>query len=163
MEAQMIRRIAALALATALIPAPAGAKVAVTQACSENLPPVATAPLSTIRDGKIWGRIELRRDTCHQYWAYLKLNSPIASSSSRATAVLAYWEEGVQRPGLTCNSHGGNGYITTDQTSCRTPKLSWSFVDQFMATGHYDILPEGGAWTGIAKGQTEPAPGGIGR
>ncbi|WP_327638406.1 hypothetical protein OHB24_08555 [Kribbella sp. NBC_00482] len=157
----MIGRIAALALATALIPAPAGAKVAVTQACSENVAPVATAPLTTIRDGKIWGRIELRRDTCHQYWAYLKLNSPITSSSSRATAVLVYWEDGVQRPGFTCNSPGGNGYITVDQTSCRTGKISWTLIDAFMATGHYDILPEGGAWTGIATGRTERAPGDI--
>jgi hypothetical protein len=158
----MIRRMAALALALVLVPAPAGAKTAVTQACSENVAPVAYAPLTTTR-GEIWGKIYLRRDTCHRYWAYLKLNSPITSSSARATAGLAYWEEGVQKPAFTCNSPGGNGYITTDQTSCRTPKLSWTFVDAFMATGHYDVLPEGGTWTAIAKGQTELSPGGVGR
>lgn len=158
----MIRRIAALALATALIPAPAGAKVAVTQACSEAVPAVRTAPLTANRTGEVWGRIELRRDTCHQYWAYLKLNSPIITGGTRATAVLAYWEEGLQQPGFTCNSPGGNGYITRNQTSCRTPKLPWTFVDGFMATGHYDVQLEGGsAWYAVAKGQTKKAPGRI--
>jgi hypothetical protein len=158
----MIRRIAALALAIALIPAPAGAKVAVTQACSENVAPVEIANLTAIRGGAIKGRIELRRDTCHQYWAYLKLNAAISDSHSQATAVLAYWEEGVQRPGFTCNSPGGNGYITTGQTSCRTGKLSYVLIDALQATGHLDFrLDESDPWIGTATGKTEKAPGRI--
>jgi hypothetical protein len=158
----MIRRMAALALAMALIPAPAGAKVAVTQSCSDYPAPVEIANLTNIRGGAIRGRIELRRDTCHQYFAYLKLNAPLPDSHSQATAVLAYWEEGVQRPGFTCNSPGGNGYITAGQTSCRTGKLSYVLIDAFQATGHLDFRPdESDPWIGVATGKTEKAPGRI--
>ncbi|WP_427887888.1 hypothetical protein ACQHIV_32970 [Kribbella sp. GL6] len=158
----MILRIAALALAMALIPAPAGAKVAVTQSCSENVPPVATAPLTAVRGGAVRGRVELHRDTCHQYWAYLKLNAPVPDMDSRATAVLVVWEDGIQQPGYTCNSTGGNGYIVTGQTSCRTGKVSWVLIDGFQATAHYDTrVDDGQPWYGIATGRTVKVPGSL--
>src|SRR5258708_1019248 len=111
----------AVAVILQLLPVSTVVASAKVEACSENLPPVRTAPLEKKGGRTVYGTIELRRDTCHQYWAYLKLKSPVQGDRYRATAVLASWSEALPQPGYTCGSPGGNGYIVSGQTSCRTP------------------------------------------
>jgi hypothetical protein len=158
----MLRGVAVLALlAAGLSPAPASAKGVDTEACSENVPPVSAQYVRYKNSPEIYGAVQLRRDTCYQYWGYVQLYKPVPSSRTRANAFLVYWEEGTRQYILSCEDPGGNGYVTTGQTTCRTPKKSRALVDGFMASAYGQVLPDGGAWSTFATGQTAIMPGGT--
>ncbi|MET7278135.1 hypothetical protein ABZS29_07890 [Kribbella sp. NPDC005582] len=101
------------------------------------------------------GTIHLKRDTCYRYWGYLKLNEPL-DTDSRATAGLVWQNEFGPQPGITCNSPGGNGFITTGQTSCYTRRISRDDgIFTFQAFAHEDFQNLGeGPWVVVAQGKT---------
>lgn len=148
-------------LAAGLSPAPASAKVLDAEACSENVPPVSAQYIRNHEDPSIiHGAVQLRRDTCYQYWGYVQFYDPIPSGA-RGNAFLVWWEEGVRQYILSCDDAGGNGFVLPGQTTCRTPKHSRVAVDGFMASAHFQIRTTTGGWFASAFGQTAIMPGGT--
>ena len=158
----ILRGIAVLALLTGLTTAPASAQGTGTEACSENVPPVSSQYIRNKGNSRIiYGAVQLRRDTCYQYWGYVQLYQPMNSSNERASAFLVWWEEGVHQFVLSCADPGGNGYIVSGQTTCRTPKKSRALVDGFLASAHMDVRADGDVWRTFGVGQTARMPGGV--
>lgn len=141
-------------LATLLSPVATAAPAA--QACTTD---IRSAEYITYRgtaaDEGI-GAVQLRKDDCGNYWAYVLIYGGALTSNEYAQAWVSRWENGVRKAIYSCDSPGGNGHVATNQTWCVTPKIkSATSSSLFIASAHYYYrASSSSAWIDDYWGQT---------
>lgn len=100
------------------------------------------------------GSIQLRRDSCYRYWGQITMYDSMKSNTF-AIAYVTRFTDGVAGDPVSCDADGGNGRVVTNQTTCRTPRVSARSRNvKVVASGH-EFQNGGGGWTRISWGQTK--------
>ncbi len=85
------------------------------------------------------GRIQLCRDSDHQYWGFILLNnSPTASQYG--DAAIGRYRDGIFESFVSCDSTGGNGVVLSGQRRCWTPKFTG-------VNSRYTFMADGSLWS----------------
>ena len=113
---------------------------------------VSAAYLRRFGGSPVVGAVQLRRDDCSRYWGNLTMYEKMPKNAF-ATAFITKLKDGDSVT-WSCDSAGGNGRVTENQTTCYTPKIAASDTEIRLIASAHEYHGGNGGWARVSWGQT---------
>lgn len=113
---------------------------------------VSAAYLRRFGGSPVVGAVQLRRDDCSRYWGELTMYEKMPKNAF-ATAFITKLKDGSSVT-WSCDSAGGNGRVTENQTTCHTPKIAASDTEIRLIASAHEYHGGNGGWARVSWGQT---------
>jgi hypothetical protein len=113
---------------------------------------VSAAYLRRFGGSPVVGAVQLRRDDCSRYWGELTMYEKMPKNAF-ATAFITKLKDGSTVT-WSCDSGGGNGRVTENQTTCHTPKIAASDTEIRLIASAHEYHGGNGGWARVSWGQT---------
>lgn len=113
---------------------------------------VSAAYLRRFGGSPVVGAVQLRRDDCSRYWGDLTMYEKMPKNAF-ATAFITKLKDGSSVT-WSCDSAGGNGRVTENQTTCHTPKIAASDTEIRLIASAHEYHGGNGGWARVSWGQT---------
>lgn len=113
---------------------------------------VSAAYLRRFGGSPVVGAVQLRRDDCSRYWGDLTMYEKMPKNAF-ATAFITKLKDGSTVT-WSCDSAGGNGRVTENQTTCYTPKIAASDTEIRLIASAHEYHGGNGGWAKVSWGQT---------